>query len=378
MRKSFFDRIFGRHIASGEEEEQKVDVSAGIAVLGLDALGSAAYGPEAAFTILLPIGALGLQYIGPIIFVVIVLLALLYLSYRQTIAAYPNGGGSYTVARENLGEDLGLLAAVALLIDYILNVAVGISAGVGALVSAIPAFQPHILALCLIILTFIAFINLRGTREPGFAFLLPTYLFVCSLGGIILVGIVKSILAEGHPVPVDPPNILPLASETVSFWIIMKAFASGCTAMTGVEAVSNGIAIFAAPAVKRANQTLFLIVLILGLLLAGIAYLSVAYQIGATDPASPNYESIISQLVSAIVGRGIFYYITIGSVLAVLALSANTSFADFPRLCSLLAKDGYLPHGFASRGRRLVFTTGILILTSFAAALLIVLLFLEE
>ena len=365
------DRLLGKPLATHEEEEQKVGVVAGIPMLGLDALSSSAYGPEAALTILLPLGALGLVYIGPIILVILALLVLLYFSYRQTIAAYPSGGGSYTVAKENLGTRAGLFAAAALLLDYILNVAVGISAGVGALVSALPALQPHILALCLGILAFITLINLRGVRESGVAFALPTYLFVGTLGLVLATGLGKVFGSGGHPVPLIPPAPLPAAAGTATLWLLLRAFASGCTAMTGVEAVSNGVSVFAKPSVRGAQRTLTAIVVILGVLLAGIAYLCHAYHIGATDPEAAGYQSVISQLVSAVVGRGVFYYVTIGSVLTVLALSANTSFADFPRLCRLIAQDNFLPHAFANRGRRLVYTLGIMVLTVASALLLI-------
>ena len=368
---AILDRIFGKQLASHEEDEQKVGVFAGIPMLGLDGLSSAAYGPEAALTLLLPLGILGLNYIGPIMIVILLLLAILFFSYRQTIAAYPAGGGSYTVAKENLGENAGLLAAAALLLDYILNVAVGISAGVGALVSAVPALHPHIVGLCLLILGLIAWINLRGVRESGVAFALPTYLFVGTLGAALLLGLYKTFASGGHPVPVVAPPALPAGVGAATLWLLLRAFASGCTAMTGVEAVSNGVSAFKKPSVKYAQLTLLAIVVILGLLLGGIAYLAHAYGIGATDPDSPAYQSVISQLMLAIVGKNLFYYITLGSVLAVLCLSANTSFADFPRLCRLIAMDNYLPHAFSNRGRRLVYTMGLTILTALSAALLV-------
>ncbi len=365
------DYLLGKPIASSDEEAQKIGPATGVAVLGLDALSSAAYGPEAALTILLPVGALGLGIIGPISAVILALLAILYFSYRQTISAYPDGGGSYTVAKENLGSAPSRLAAAALMLDYIMNVAVGISAGVGALVSAFPGLHDHILGLCLLILVFIAVLNLRGVRESGFAFSLPTVVFVATLFITLCIGLTKAVLAHGNPTPVVPPPALPKAVEMVGLWLVLRAFAAGCTAMTGVEAVSNGVPAFAKPGVSNAQKTLTGIVVILGVLLAGIAYLARVYHIGAVDPTSPDYQSVISQLVSAVAGRGVFYYVTIASVLSILALSANTSFADFPRLCRLLALDNYLPHAFASRGRRLVYSIGIGILTFFAALLLI-------
>ena len=367
------DWIFGRYLANSEENEQRVGTASGIPMLGLDALSSSAYGPEAALTILLPLGALGLHYAVPITGAIIVLLFFVYLSYWQTIHAYPSGGGSYTVAKENLGRFPGLLAAAALLLDYVLNVAVGISAGVGALISAIPSLQPHTLSLCLLILLLITIVNLRGVRESGYAFLIPTYLFIGSLFGVLGYGIVKTVLAGGHPTAVEA---LPVLSQTpleaISFWLILRAFASGCTAMTGVEAVSNGVKAFREPVTRYATKTLTAIIVILILLLAVIAWLATVYGVGATDPGQAGYESIISQLIRAIVGKGWIYNIAMGSVIAVLALSANTSFADFPRLCQIIANDNYLPHAFGQRGRRLVFSHGIIVLALLAGALLIV------
>jgi amino acid transporter len=368
---AFANWLFGRHLATDEEGEQRVGVLAGIPMLGLDALASAAYGPEAALTLLIPLGAMGLGYIGPISALIIALLLVVYFSYRQTIAAYPQGGGSYTVAKENLGNYAGLLAAAALMLDYVLVVAVGISAGVGALISAVPDLQPHTLKLCLGILALITLVNLRGTRESGLAFTVPTYLFIVSLLLVISIGVVKSILADGHPMAVSAPPRLPPAATAVGLWLLMRSFASGCTAMTGVEAVSNGVAAFRDPAVKHARRTLTAIILLLAVMLAGIAYLCFSYKVGATEPGEAGYDSVLSQLIGAVVGRGWFYYVTIGSVLCVLALSANTGFADFPRLCRVIARDGYLPNSFAHRGRRLVYSRGIIWLSVLSGGLLI-------
>jgi amino acid transporter len=369
---SLADWLFGRSLASDEEGEQRVGVWTGIPMLGLDALASSAYGPEAALTLLIPLGVAGLGYIGPISTLIIALLLIVYFSYRQTIEAYPHGGGSYTVARENLGTTAGLLAAAALMLDYVLTVAVGISAGVGALISAVPALQPFILPLCLATLALITLVNLRGVRESGLAFIVPTYLFLVSLLGVLAVGTVKALLAGGRPEPVEAPAALPAATQAASLWLLMHSFSSGCTAMTGVEAVSNGITAFREPAVPYARRTLTVIIALLAVMLAGIAYLCRAYDIGATDPGQPGYDSTLSQLTAAVVGRGWIYYVTIGSVLAVLSLSANTGFADFPRLCRVIALDGFLPNSFAHRGRRLVYSRGIIVLAVLAGALLIV------
>jgi amino acid transporter len=369
---SLADLLFGRPLATDEDSRQRVGPAAGIPIFGLDALGSAAYGPEAALTILLPIGAAGMVYVLPLSFGVIVLLGIVYFSYLQTIAAYPTGGGSYTVARENLGPRFGLLAGTALTIDYLLNVAVGISTGVGALVSAVPSLQSYTLALCLRILLILTLINLRGIREAGIVFMFPTYVFVGCLGTAILLGIAKTVLAGGHPVPAIAPHEPQRAVEAVSAWLVIRAFSSGCTAMTGVEAVSNGVQAFREPVVKAAQRTLTIIIAILMMLLAGIGYLVRAYHIAATDPGKPGYESLLSQLTSAVAGKGVFYYVTIASIVVVLSLSANTSFADFPRLCRAMAQNGYLPYGFAVRGRRLVYSYGVYVLALLAAGLLIV------
>src|SRR5437764_7368080 len=213
------DLLFGRPLKSSEDEQQKIGWITGIPTFGLDALSSAAYGPEAALTILLPVGAAGLAYIEPISLAIVALLAIVYFSYRQTIAAYPSGGGSYTVAKENLGTRAGLLAAAALLLDYVLNVAVGISAGIGALVSAVPALQPHILALCLVTLVIITVVNLRGVRESGAVFGIPTYMFVITLLIVIAGGLVKMLTSGGHPVSAVPLPAVPMASAALRLWL---------------------------------------------------------------------------------------------------------------------------------------------------------------
>jgi amino acid transporter len=367
---SLADLLFGRPLASSEERAERIGPAAGIPIFGLDALSSAAYGPEAALTLLIPLGAAGVSYILPITSAILMLLAILYFSYRQTIAAYPGGGGSYTVARENIGEGAGLLAASALMIDYVLTAAVGISAGVGALVSAVPSLQAHILGLCLIILLIVTIVNLRGVREAGVVFMIPTYLFVGCLFIMIGLGLAKSLLSGGHPTPVEPVPHLRAATAAVSTWLLLKVFSSGCTAMTGVEAVSNGVKAFREPTARNAQMALTVIIVILMILLAGIAWLTSAYGIGATDPTK-HYESVLSMLLRAITGRGVFYYLSIGSILLVLSLSANTAFADFPRLCRIIARDSYLPHSFASTGRRLVYSNGIFVLAILTASLLI-------
>src|SRR5690349_15402844 len=300
--------LLGRPLRSEEQEAQKIGPARGVPVLGLDALASAAYGPEAALTILLGLGVGAARYIEPISAVIILVLVVVYVSYRQTIKAYQNGGGAYTVASENLGRTPALVAAGALCLDYILNVAVAISAGVGAIVSAAPALLPYTLLLCLTILTLLTVTNLRGVRESGVLFMLPTYVFLATLGGTVVLGITRVALTHGHPIPVVAPPAPHPARGAVSgmagAWLLLRAFASGCTAMNGVEAVSNGVPIVKAPVVRNARRTLTIIIAALAFLLAGIAYLSRTYGIVATPPGVAGYRSIVSQVVGAVAGTG--------------------------------------------------------------------------
>ena len=369
------DKILGKPLATSEEHDATIGVAAGIPTFGLDALTSAAYGPEAALVLLLPLGMFGMKYILPIIVCILGLLVIVYFSYRQTITEYPNGGGSYTVATENLGDAAGLLAAAALMIDYILTAAVGISAGVTALTSAVPSLLPHTLALCLVILAVIAVVNLRGAKESGSVFILPTFLFIVTLLTLIAVGAYKTFASGMHPSSVVPLPSQHVAGEQLAglalAWLLLKVFSNGCAAMTGVEAVSNGVTAFSEPRSKKANLTLTIIIVILIVLLFGTSWLARHYQIMAMEPNDPHFQSLLSLLVKAVFGQGWFYYLTMGSVLAALALSANTAFAGFPRLTRTIAMRDFLPHVFILRGRRLVFSHGIYALTGFTAVILI-------
>ncbi len=370
---SLFDLLFGRPLANSEQRAEHIGPGPGVPIFGLDALTSAAYGPEAALALLIPLGIGGVHYIVPVSLAIIILLVIVFFSYRQTIDAYPNGGGSYTVASENLGTLPSLLAAAALMIDYVLTAAVGISAGVGALVSVDPGqLQKHTVGICLAILLLLTIVNLRGVRDTGVAFLVPTYLFVGTLLTVICVGLFKAIVSGGHPHPVVAPPALPAATEAVSLWLILKVFASGCAALTGVEAVSNGVTAFRDPRCANAKKTLTIIILVLIVLLAGIAVLCRLYNIGAVDADSPHYQSVISELTAAVMGRGVFYYVTIAGILIALSLSANTAFADFPRLTRAIANNKYLPGVFIIRGRRLLYSHGIYALATFTGILLVV------
>jgi len=369
---SFTDSLFGRPLATSEERAEHIGVAAGIPIFGLDALTSSAYGPETALVLLIPLGVAGISHLLPIISAILVLLVIVFLSYRQTIAAYPSGGGSYTVAKENLGIGAGLLAAAALMIDYILTAAVGISAGVQAIISDQPWLHPHTLLLCLGILAVLALINMRGTKETGAAFIVPTFMFVTTLLISIGVGVFQTIAAGGHPVArAVMPNPLPATVSYLSIWLLLKAFSNGCAAMTGVEAVSNGVMAFREPRAKNAQLSLTVIIATLIVLLYGTAWVAKKYGIMAMDPLHAGYQSLLSLIVMAVFGRGWFYHFTMWSVFLALALSANTAFAGFPRLARTIAMNDYLPHVFTLRGRRLLFSHGIYALTGLTTIILI-------
>jgi amino acid transporter len=360
----------GKPLPSSAEAEESLGILSAIPFLGLDALSSAAYGPEAALTILLPAGLSGIAALPVLIGTIAVLLSIVGFSYWQTIGAYPNGGGSYTVARENLGDRAGLLGASALALDYILNVAVGISAGVGAVISALPALGQERLPLCLGILALLAFVNLRGIGTSGRVFALPTWIFIACLLATIGIAAAKGIAAGGAPTP-QAPLPRPDGGGAIGLWLLLRAFGGGCTAVTGVEAVSNAVPVFRHPREVRARRTLVAIVSILIVLLVGIALACRAYRIAATPPGGAGYQSVLSEMVGAVVGRNWFYFVTMASIVSVLCLSANTSFAAFPRLCRMLAADRFLPPRFGHRGPRLVYVPGIVSLTVLAGILLV-------
>jgi amino acid transporter len=362
--------LLGRPLANWEGRSREIGVGEGVPAIGLDGLSSSAYGPEAALSIMATAGAAGLAALEPVMLVILALLAILFISYWQTVKAYPISGGAYTVAKENLGVNASLLASAGIMVDYVLNVAVGISAGVAALISAVPALHPYTLPLCLGILVLLTLVNLRGTMDSGRLFALPTYLFVGCFMIVLLIGAYAVMTSGGHPQPVVPPPSPPKAVEALGLWLLLRAFASGCTAMTGVEAVSNGVDAFREPRVANARWTLAIIVVILGILLGGIAYVATSYGIMAMDQTQPGYQSVLSQLVGAVAGRGVFYYVAIASALGILCLSANTSFVGFPRMCRLVAQDEFLPRPFATAGRRLVYSVGIIYLAITAGLLL--------
>ena len=361
--------LIGAPISSERAIHERLNKIKGLAVLSSDAISSSAYGTEASLAILLVAGAGALALNLGIALVIITLLAIVALSYRQTIYAYPNGGGSYIVAKDNLGTGAGLVAAASLLIDYILTVAVSVAAGVDAITSALPSLNPYAVEMGLAITILITVINLRGVRESGTIFAAPTYLFIFSFLLLIIAGVLHALTHGGLLQAVPPPSIP--ASETLTPFLLLTAFASGCAGITGVEAISNGVPAFKAPESRNAARTLVWMVTILGTFLAGTTYLSWRFGIAPNPQSNPTVDSQIATL--AFPGPFVWmYYIFQFATALILALAANTSFADFPRLSSLLARDGFLPRQFAFRGDRLAFSTGIVVLGVFASVLLVI------
>jgi amino acid transporter len=344
--------------------KERITPIEGLSALSLDALTSVAYGPEAIILVLAVAGAGALHLVLPITIAIVALLAILVFSYRQVIDAYPMGGGAYAVSRANLGTNTSLVAAAALVVDYTLTVAVSIAAGVASLESAFPSLDGATVPLCLGILLFITVLNLRGLGETARAFLLPTMVFIVGLLAIIAIGLI-------HPLGLNQPlpgtSQLPTTGlKTVSILLVLKAFSAGCSALTGVEAIANGVPLFREPRVVRAKRTEMLLGIILGAMLLGLAVLAKRWQIGPRTG-----QTVLSQIMAMAVGRGWAYYIVSITITIVLALAANTSFGGLPVLASLVAKDNYLPHLFTLRGDRQVFSNGIAVLALMAAALLV-------
>jgi amino acid transporter len=329
---------------------------------GLDALSSVAYGPDEILYALLLAGSAGLALDMPVALAIAALLAIVAFSYRQTIYAYPQGGGSYTVARENLGIRPGLVAAAALMVDYLTTVAVSVTAGVAAIVAFLPGLNADRVVLDVALIVVVIAINLRGVRDSGAAFVLPTYAFIGSLGALLVVGAVH-LATQGAPAPAHP---IPPASQSLSFFLVLRAFAGGCTAMTGVEAIANGVPAFNKPASKNAAGTLVTLALILGVLFLGVAGL------GREIVAVPSDQSnVVSQIGRAFAGNSPLYYMVQVSLAIVLMLAANTSFNGFPRLAAVMAEDNWFPRRLSHRGFRLAYSNGIIAIGSLAIVLII-------
>ena len=356
--------LVGSPLATAQARHERLSKTAALAVFSSDALSSVAYATEEILLILVLAGTTALHYSIPIGFAIAGLIAVVVSSYRQTIFAYPQGGGSYIVTKDNLGTLPGLISGGALLIDYLLTVAVSVAAGVAALTSAVPGLYDYRVGIGVGFVAAITLANLRGLRESGNLFALPTYLFIGFVTILILYGLVRWTFGWDAAAHVPDPRIA--AVQELSVFLVLRAFASGCAALTGVEAVSDGVPAFKPPEAKNARIVLAWLGVILISLFVGITFLTRHYHLTPLPE-----QTILSQLARQIFGDGVLYYAIQASTMLILVLAANTAFADFPRLSFFLARDGFLPRQFGSRGDRLVFSNGILILGGTAAALLV-------
>jgi amino acid transporter len=379
--------VVGPPLASSDEQHTRLGRPTALTVFASDAISSTAYATEEILLVLVPVAGLAaLNDLVPISVVVAILLAIVITSYRQTIHAYPSGGGSYVVSRENLGANPSLVAGASLLVDYVLTVAVSISAGVAAITSAFTSLSAYRVELCLIALLIMMFANLRGTKESGRLFAPPVYAYIISLALLIGYGLFRVFIGGLEPMPPNEEALVELARDHgtafgadglplftgLSLFILLRGFSSGAVALTGVEAISNGVPAFKKPETKNAASTLVAMGLILGTFFMGISVLAHNLQPTVIEPTSDQYQTLLS-----IMGRYVYggttplYYILQFSTFAILILAANTAFADFPRVSSIIAGDGYLPRQLANRGDRLVFSNGIVILSLIAAGLIV-------
>ena len=365
MAMSLRNFIVGSPLRTAEQAHQRLTKTKALAIFSSDALSSVAYATEEILLVLVMAGMAALNLSMPIALIITGLLVIVATSYYQTVQGYPSGGGSYIVARENLGVWPGLIAAAALLIDYVLTVAVSITAGVVAVTSAIPELLPWRVHLCLLAIALIVWGNLRGIRESGSIFAMPTYVFIVLLMLLLLVGLLRWLMGTLRPA-------LELAAATagtqaLTTVLILRAFASGCTAMTGVEAISDGVQAFQKPEADNAGKTLIVMASLLALMFLGITFL--AHVMGLVPV---EHESVVSQIGRRVFGSGLLYLALQAATAMILILAANTAFADFPRLSSILARDGYAPRQLANLGDRLVFSNGVAALACLAAVLVIV------
>jgi amino acid transporter len=356
--------LFGRPLATDEELEERLPKVKALATFSSDNLSSVAYASELIMFTLLAAGSAAFWLVMPISFLIVTIFVIIVVSYRQTIRAYPSGGGSYIVAKENLGTGPALLAAAALLTDYVLTVSVSVAAGVLAITSAFPELEWLRVPLGIAAILFVMLINLRGLRESGTLFAAPTYLFLVITLGLIGFGMLRTLLGDTPQVTGVVAAAVP--AETLGVLLLMRAFADGCSAITGVEAVSNGVPAFKPPEWKNARTTLT----VMGALVA-IMFLGLSYLAGVTGAMPSDHESVVSQVGRAVFGPGPLYYVLQLATTGLLILAANTSFADFPRLSSILARDGYMPSRFAFRGERLAFSAGIVVLALVAIVVLV-------
>lgn len=365
--------IVGQPLATNQAIHQRLSKLKALAVFSSDALSSSTYATEAILLVLIAAGTAALGVSWWVALGIATLMAVVAFSYFQTIHAYPNGGGAYIVSKDNLGTGPGLVAAAALLIDYILTVAVSVSAGTAALASAFPEFAPYRVDIALLIVAFITLMNLRGVKESGTFFSIPTYMFIVGMLVMIAVGVLRVLTGGVTPVPPPPAEVLAEELKYVNgltLFLVLRAFAAGCTALTGIEAISNGIPAFKPPESRNAGQTLIIMVVLLCTMFIGITFLANQYQVIAVHHAE---TTVLSQIARAVFGENslLFYYLQLATLL-VLSLAANTAYADFPRLAAIISRDRYLPRQLTNLGDRLVFSNGIIVL-SIAAGILIIL-----
>jgi amino acid transporter len=364
--------LFGRPLASDRLEHERLNKKTALAVLSSDAISSVAYATDQILLVLAILGTAALSYVVPISAVIVGLLVLVAVSYRQTVFAYPKGGGSYTVAKENLGQMAGLIAGASLLTDYILTVSVSVSGGVAQMAAAYPMLKPHTVLLCVVVIVVLMAVNLRGVRESGIAFSVPTYVFIVMMLALIITGITRAVFGFGAAPPVGPVKVDVVSARQgltgpagfAFTFLILRAFAEGCVAMTGTEAISNGVGAFKAPSSRNAATTLGWMAAILAVFFISTSYLARHYGVMPTP-----IDTVTSQLGRHIFGGGMLYYLLQYATFALLVLAANTAFADFPRLSSILAGDRYMPRQFAARGDRLAFSNGIIALALLAMVL---------
>lgn len=357
--------LVGDPLKTAQAAHERLSKRLALAVFSSDALSSVAYATEEILLILILAGTAAVSWSIPISISIVLLLAILTVSYRQIIFEYPEGGGAYIVAKSNLGAWPGLTAAAALMIDYVLTVAVSVAAGIAAVTSAIPALFLHREAICLIAILTVLIVNLRGVRESGRVFAVPTYLFIFVISAMIAAGLWQ--ILSGRPSSTTmAATSKPLGAEGLTLFLLLRAFASGCTALTGVEVISNGVSAFKKPEPRNAALTMLGMATILAGLFLGITVL--AYHLGVLPKED---ETVVSQIARSVFGEGTFYYLIQASTMLILILAANSAFAGFPRLASILARDGYMPHQMAMMGDRLVFSNGIIILGFFSCLLIV-------
>jgi amino acid transporter len=359
--------VVGRPIATYQADHHRFGLFGGLAVLSSDALSSVAYATEEVLRVLMIGGVASLSLGQPISLLIATLLLIVVFSYRKTIQAYPGGGGAYIVARDNLGPSFGLAAAAALLIDYTLTVAVSIAAGVSAITSAVPSLHVNRVVLSLGFIGMLMLGNLRGLRESTKLFGIPVYAFVGVMFALVIAGAYQVMMGTAAPVVTADP-IHTLDTGAITLFVLLSAFANGCTAMTGVEAVSDGVPAFKAPAAQTATRTLGLMAVLAITMFTGISYLAHAYQVVPSET-----ETVVSQIARGVFGgRNVFYYIVQGATMLILVLAANTAFADFPRLASIVARDRFMPRQFMNLGDKLAFSNGIVALSVAAGFLCVV------